>query len=247
MLPPRFGIKLIADSGIEKQFKVIESLFNEADEIINCGDAGQEGELIQRWVQQKANCKKPMKRLWISSLTDESIKEGFESLKPQTDFDRLYMAGLSRAIGDWILGMNATRLFTLKYSQGRNILSIGRVQTPTLALVVARQKEIDNFVPEDFWELKTNYRDVTFLYKRSLLYRGGCTRRGRGDKGRFVCCQVVHYEARQRVVAKTFRPDVASGGMQQKIWLFCRPNTEVDTVALREKVHNLSACRHHIS
>ncbi len=163
MLPPRFGIKLIADSGIEKQFKVIESLFNEADEIINCGDAGQEGELIQRWVQQKANCKKPMKRLWISSLTDESIKEGFGSLKPQTDFDRLYMAGLSRAIGDWILGMNATRLFTLKYSQGRNILSIGRVQTPTLALVVARQKEIDNFVPEDFWELKTVYRDVTFL------------------------------------------------------------------------------------
>lgn len=162
MLPPRFGIKLIADQGIEKQFKVIETLFGEADEIVNCGDAGQEGELIQRWVMQKANCKKDVKRLWISSLTDESIREGFGHLRPQSDFDRLYMAGLSRAIGDWILGMNATRLFTLKYSQGRNVLSIGRVQTPTLALVVARQKEIDNFVPEDYWELKTTYRNVVF-------------------------------------------------------------------------------------
>ena len=163
MIPPRFGIKLIADNGIEKQFKVIERLFAEADEIVNCGDAGQEGELIQRWVQQKANCKKNIKRLWISSLTDESIKEGFGQLRPQTDFDRLYLAGLSRAIGDWILGMNATRLFTLKYARSHNVLSIGRVQTPTLALVVARQKEIDNFVPEDFWELKTTYRDVSFM------------------------------------------------------------------------------------
>lgn len=163
MLPPRFGIKLIADEGIEKQFKVIESLFNEADEVINCGDAGQEGELIQRWVMLKANCNKDVKRLWISSLTDESIKEGFHNLQPQKNFDRLYMAGMSRAIGDWILGMNATRLFTLKYSQGRNVLSIGRVQTPTLALVVARQKEIEQFVPEDFWELKTVYRGVSFL------------------------------------------------------------------------------------
>lgn len=163
MLPPRFGIKLIADKGIEKQFKVIESLFNEADEVINCGDAGQEGELIQRWVMLKANCRKDVKRLWISSLTDESIREGFHNLRPQKEFDRLYMAGMSRAIGDWILGMNATRLFTLKYAQGRNVLSIGRVQTPTLALVVARQKEIDKFVPEDFWELKTVYRGVTFM------------------------------------------------------------------------------------
>lgn len=162
MIPPKFGIKLIDDKGIEKQFKVIETLFREADEVVNCGDAGQEGELIQRWVMQKANCSKPVKRLWISSLTDESIKEGFLHLKPQRDFDSLYYAGLSRAVGDWILGMNATRLFTLKYAQNRNVLSIGRVQTPTLALVVSRQKEIENFVPEDFWEIKTEYRDVSF-------------------------------------------------------------------------------------
>lgn len=162
MIPPKFGIRLINDKGIEKQFHVIESLIKEADEVINCGDAGQEGELIQRWVMQKAECRKPVKRLWISSLTDESIREGFKNLRPQSDFDSLYYAGLSRAIGDWILGMNATRLFTLKYAQNRNVLSIGRVQTPTLALVVARQKEIDNFVPEDFWEIKTLYKGVTF-------------------------------------------------------------------------------------
>lgn len=163
MIPPKFGIKLIADKGIERQFGVIESLIKNADSVINCGDAGQEGELIQRWVMQKAQCDKPVQRLWISSLTDESIKEGFKSLKPQVDFDKLYFAGLSRAIGDWILGMNATRLFTLKYSNGKGVLSIGRVQTPTLALVVERQKQIENFVPEDFWEIKTLYRDVTFL------------------------------------------------------------------------------------
>lgn len=162
MLPPKFGIRLINDKGIEKQFKVIESLIAKADEVVNCGDAGQEGELIQRWVMQKAECKKPVRRLWISSLTDESIRDGFRKLRPQADFDSLYYAGLSRAIGDWILGMNATRLFTLKYAQDRNVLSIGRVQTPTLALVVARQKEIDNFVPEDFFEIKTVYRDVAF-------------------------------------------------------------------------------------
>lgn len=162
MLPPKFGIKLIADKGIERQFKVIESLFEEADEVVNCGDAGQEGEVIQRWVMQKAGCHKPVRRLWISSLTDESIKEGFKSLRPQSDFDSLYYAGLSRAVGDWILGMNATRLFTLKYAENRNVLSIGRVQTPTLALVVARQKEIDQFQPEDYWEIKTIYKDVTF-------------------------------------------------------------------------------------
>ena len=162
MIPPKFGIKLIADKGIEKQFKVIKTLFEEADEIVNCGDAGQEGELIQRWVMQKADCKKPVKRLWISSLTDESIRKGFSELRPQSDFDSLYFAGLSRAIGDWVLGINATRLFTLKYGQNRNILSVGRVQTPTLALIVARQKEIDNFKAEDYWELKTVYRDIVF-------------------------------------------------------------------------------------
>lgn len=163
MIPQRFGIKLIADKGIEKQFKVIETLIGEADEVINCGDAGQEGELIQRWVMQKAGCMKPVKRLWISSLTDESIREGFKNLRPQADFDSLYFAGLSRAIGDWILGMNATRLYTLKYSQGGgNVLSIGRVQTPTLALIVNRQLEIANFVPEDYWEIKTVYRETVF-------------------------------------------------------------------------------------
>ncbi len=163
MIPQRFGIKLIADKGIEKQFKVIETLIGQADEVINCGDAGQEGELIQRWVMQKAGCAKPVSRLWISSLTDESIREGFKNLRPQIDFDSLYFAGLSRAIGDWILGMNATRLYTLKYSQGGgNVLSIGRVQTPTLALIVNRQKEIACFVPEDYWEIKTTYRNTVF-------------------------------------------------------------------------------------
>ena len=163
MIPQRFGIKLIADKGIEKQFKVIETLIGQADEVINCGDAGQEGELIQRWVMQKAGCAKPVSRLWISSLTDESIREGFKNLRPQVDFDSLYFAGLSRAIGDWILGMNATRLYTLKYSQGGgNVLSIGRVQTPTLALIVNRQKEIACFVPEDYWEIKTTYRNTVF-------------------------------------------------------------------------------------
>lgn len=163
MIPQKFGIKVIPQESIERQFKVIESLIAGADEVINCGDAGQEGELIQRWVMQKAAIKCPVKRLWISSLTDESIKEGFSKLRPEADFDALYHAGLSRAIGDWILGMNATRLYTLKYSSGSgNVLSIGRVQTPTLALIVQRQKEIDSFRSEDFWELKTAYRDVTF-------------------------------------------------------------------------------------
>lgn len=162
MLPPRFGIKLIDDKGIEKQFNVIKTLISNADEVINCGDAGQEGELIQRWVMQKAEIKCPVKRLWISSLTDESIREGFRDLKPEADYDRLYHAGLSRAIGDWILGMNATRLYSLKYSQPGKVLSIGRVQTPTLALIVQRHHEIANFKPEDYWELKTSYRDVVF-------------------------------------------------------------------------------------
>ena len=162
MIPDKFGIKLIPDSGIEKQFNVIKQLVGEADEVINCGDAGQEGELIQRWVMQKAGIKCPVKRLWISSLTDESIREGFKQLKPETDFNNLYHAGLSRAIGDWILGMNSTRLYSLKYSSPGNVLSVGRVQTPTLAMIVARHKEIEAFKSADFWELKTVYRDVTF-------------------------------------------------------------------------------------
>lgn len=162
MIPPRFGIKLISDSGIEKQFRIIARLMQAADGIINCGDAGQEGELIQRWVMQKAQAKCPVKRLWISSLTEEAIREGFKSLKDQAEFQPLYEAGLSRAIGDWTLGMNATRLYTLKYGQNRQVLSIGRVQTPTLALIVNRQLEIDNFVPKQYWELKTLYRETTF-------------------------------------------------------------------------------------
>lgn len=162
MIPPRFGIKLIENPTYEKQFRVIEGLMKSADEIINCGDAGQEGELIQRWVMQKAGAKCPVKRLWISSLTEEAIKEGFAKLKDQSEFQPLYEAGLSRAIGDWLLGMNATRLYTQKYGQGRQVLSIGRVQTPTLALIVNRQLEIQNFVPEPYWELKTVYRDTTF-------------------------------------------------------------------------------------
>lgn len=162
MIPPKFGIKLIDQESIKRQFNVIKSLIAEAAEIINCGDAGQEGELIQRWVMQKAECHCPVKRLWISSLTDESIKEGFKTLKTEKELDNLYHAGLSRAIGDWILGMNATRLYTLKYSSPGNVLSIGRVQTPTLALIVQRHHEIADFKPEDYWELKTLYRDVTF-------------------------------------------------------------------------------------
>lgn len=162
MIPPKFGIKLIPVENYERQFNVIKTLFAEADEIVNCGDAGQEGELIQRWVMQKAGVKCPVKRLWISSLTDQSIREGFNNLRPSADFDNLYYAGLSRAIGDWILGMNATRLYTLKYSSPGNVLSIGRVQTPTLALVVQRQLEIDNFKPEDYWELKTLCKGATF-------------------------------------------------------------------------------------
>ena len=162
MIPPRFGIKLIADKGVEKQFKIIESLFQKADRIVNCGDAGQEGELIQRWVMQKAQIKCPVQRLWISSLTEESIREGFKTLKDQSDYQSLYEAGLSRAIGDWLLGMNATRLYTLKYGQNRQVLSIGRVQTPTLALIVKRYQEIQNFKPEAYWVLSTMYRDTTF-------------------------------------------------------------------------------------
>ena len=162
MIPERFGIKLIDQEHIKKQFAIIEQLMQQAERIVNCGDAGQEGELIQRWVMQKAGAKCPVSRLWISSMTDEAIREGFQNLKDQTDYQPLYLAGLSRAIGDWLLGMNATRLYTLKYGQNRQVLSIGRVQTPTLALIVNRQKEIDNFKPEPYWVLATVYRDTTF-------------------------------------------------------------------------------------
>lgn len=177
MIPQRFGIKLIEDKGIAKQFGVIERLMQNADEIINCGDAGQEGELIQRWVMQKAQAKCPVKRLWISSLTEEAIKQGFDNLKDQQDYQPLYLAGLSRAIGDWILGMNATRLYTLKYGQNRQVLSIGRVQTPTLALIVNRQQEIDNFKPEAYWILSTLYRDTLFT-----AIKGRFTSKEEGEK-----------------------------------------------------------------
>ena len=162
MIPERFGIKLIDDAGIKKQFAIIEGLMQKAERIVNCGDAGQEGELIQRWVMQKAGAKCPVSRLWISSMTDEAIREGFQNLKDQADYQPLYLAGLSRAIGDWLLGMNCTRLYTLRYGQNRQVLSIGRVQTPTLALIVNRQKEIDNFKPKPYWVLATVYRDTTF-------------------------------------------------------------------------------------
>lgn len=162
IIPKNFGIKLIPNKGVETQFKVIERLVAECDEVINCGDAGQEGELIQRWVLQKAKCNKPVQRLWISSLTEEAIKEGFEKLKPAEDYKNLYLAGNARAVGDWLLGINATRLFTKKFGGNKAVLSIGRVQTPTLAMLVQRQKEIDAFMTEEYWELKTRYRDVVF-------------------------------------------------------------------------------------
>ena len=166
MVPTRFGIKVSDDKGIQKQFSTIKDLIAKATEVINCGDAGQEGELIQRWVYQKAGCKVPVKRLWISSLTEDAIREGFQQLKDQSEYQRLYEAGMMRAIGDWLLGMNATRAYTLRYAKGvgkdRQVLSIGRVQTPTLALIVKRQHEIEHFVPRTYWELKTIYRDTTF-------------------------------------------------------------------------------------
>lgn len=162
MIPARFGIKLIEDRGYQEQFAVIESLVKQAEMVVNCGDAGQEGELIQRWVLQKAGCSCPVKRLWISSLTEESIREGFQKLSEEANYQKLYEAGLARAIGDWLLGMNATRLYTLKYGRDKQVLSIGRVQTPTLALIVNRQLEIEQFIPETYWELKTLYREVQF-------------------------------------------------------------------------------------
>ncbi|HEY8400882.1 MAG TPA: DNA topoisomerase 3 [Cytophagaceae bacterium] len=170
ILPAKFGIKEINNKGVSKQLSTIEKLVNNATEVINCGDAGQEGELIQRWVLAKTKCQKPVKRLWISSLTEEAIKEGFKSLKDSKEYDLLYAAGSSRAIGDWLLGINATRLYTLKYGEGKQVLSIGRVQTPTLALIVNRHLEIQNFKPETYWELKTIYRDVTFSAKNGKYF-----------------------------------------------------------------------------
>ena len=177
MIPQRFGIKLIHQEHIERQFAVIQKLMQNADEIVNCGDAGQEGELIQRWVMQKAGAKCPVKRLWISSMTDEAIAEGFQQLKDQEDYQSLYLAGVSRAIGDWLLGMNATRLYTLKYGQNHQVLSIGRVQTPTLALIVNRQKEIEQFKPEAYWILSTTYRDTVFTSTK-----GKFTKKEDGEK-----------------------------------------------------------------
>ena len=166
MVPERFGIKVTNDKGVQKQFNTIKNLISQAEMVINCGDAGQEGELIQRWVYQKAGCCVPVKRLWISSLTEDAIREGFQKLKDQSEYQHLYEAGLMRAIGDWLLGMNATRAYTLRFAKGvgkdRQVLSIGRVQTPTLALIVKRQQEIEHFIPRTYWELKTLYRDTLF-------------------------------------------------------------------------------------
>ena len=177
MIPQRFGIRLKEDQGVKKQFAVIERLMQAADGIVNCGDAGQEGELIQRWVMQKAQAKCPVQRLWISSMTDEAIREGFQKLKDQSEYQSLYMAGLSRAIGDWLLGINATRLYSIKYGQPGHPLSIGRVQTPTLALIVNRQKEIENFKPEPYWVLATVYRDTLFT-----ATKGKFTNKEEGEK-----------------------------------------------------------------
>jgi DNA topoisomerase III len=170
ILPAKFGIKEINNNGVEKQLKIIAELVNNAQEVINCGDAGQEGEVIQRWVLTKVKCQKPIKRLWISSLTEEAIKEGFKNLKDSKDYDLLYAAGSSRAIGDWLLGINATRAYTLKFGNNKQVLSIGRVQTPTLALIVNRHLEIENFVPQPYWELKTNYRDVIFSARSGKFF-----------------------------------------------------------------------------
>ncbi|GAA4281017.1 type IA DNA topoisomerase [Gaetbulibacter aestuarii] len=171
MLPDKFETKVVSNAGIEKQFKIIKSLFDKADEVINCGDAGQEGELIQRWVMTAAGYTGPVKRLWISSLTTEAIKEGFENLKPSTQYDNLFYAGFSRAIGDWLLGINATRLYTVKHGGYKQVLSIGRVQTPTLAMVVNRFKDIENFKPQPYWELQTLYRDTLFSYEEGRFLK----------------------------------------------------------------------------
>jgi DNA topoisomerase-3 len=169
IIPESFGIKIMDDTGVKRQFGVIESLVKAAESVVNCGDAGQEGELIQRWVLHLAKCKVPIKRLWISSLTEEAIRKGFQDLKESKNYDRLYEAGSARAIGDWLLGINATRLFSTKFGKGTTVLSIGRVQTPTLALIVQRQKEINAFKQDEYWELKTIYRDTEFLCQINRL------------------------------------------------------------------------------
>ncbi|MFT4983727.1 MAG: DNA topoisomerase-3 [Flavobacterium sp.] len=171
MLPDKFETKVVANSGIQKQFRIIKSLFDKAELVINCGDAGQEGELIQRWVMNEANYKGEVKRLWISSLTTEAIREGFENLKPSSNYDNLYYAGFSRAIGDWLLGMNATRLYTVKHGGYKQVLSVGRVQTPTLAMVVDRYAAIENFKPQPYWELQTLYRDTLFSYEEGRFLK----------------------------------------------------------------------------
>lgn len=178
IIPESFGIKVIEDNGVKKQFSVIENLVKSAETVVNCGDAGQEGELIQRWVLQKANCKVPVKRLWISSLTEEAIRKGFKELKEAKNYDRLYAAGSARAIGDWLLGINATRLFSTKFGKGTTVLSIGRVQTPTLALIVQRQKEINAFKQEEYWELKTIYRETEFSCQINRLKSGEKAQKG---------------------------------------------------------------------
>ena len=217
MIPQRFGIKLINDEGIKKQFATIEKLMQAADSIINCGDAGQEGELIQRWVMQKAQAKCPVKRLWISSMTDEAIKQGFQELKDQTEYQSLYLAGLSRAIGDWILGMNATRLYTLKYGQNRQVLSIGRVQTPTLALIVNRQKEIDNFVSGTLLGTRHHLSRHPVYGNQRQVYQQG----GRREGFQYHRWQTLHrYRRKQekgkRGATSSLRPHLAAGGLQQK-------------------------------
>ena len=249
MIPQRFGIKLINDEGIKKQFATIEKLMQAADSIINCGDAGQEGELIQRWVMQKAQAKCPVKRLWISSMTDEAIKQGFQELKDQTEYQSLYLAGLSRAIGDWILGMNATRLYTLKYGQNRQVLSIGRVQTPTLALIVNRQKEIDNFVSEPYWVLATIYRDTQFT-----ATSGKFTSKEEGEKAfstiagkPFTVTDGCKQEEGKRGAASSLRPHLTAGGLQQEVCLLCRYYAETHPESLREEVYHLSSCRYPVS
>ena len=162
MLPEKFETKVSRDSGIKKQFNIVKGLFDKADVVINCGDAGTEGELIQRWVLDQAKYKGEVQRLWISSLTTEAIKEGFNNLQSSKKYDNLYYAGFSRAIGDWILGMNATRLYTVKHGGYKQVLSVGRVQTPTLAMVVNRFKSIEQFKPHPYWELQTVYKDTQF-------------------------------------------------------------------------------------
>ena len=202
MIPNRFGIKLIANEGYEKQFNTIQRLMQAAETIVNCGDAGQEGELIQRWVMQKAQPTCPVKRLWINSMTDEAIREGFANLKPQEDYQSLYEAGLCRAIGDWLLGMNATRLYTLKFRQAeRQVLSIGRVQTPTLAMIVNRQLEIQNFKPEQYWVLSTVYRDTLFTLKQSEKDEGD---EGSTDSRRRITNEEEGRKAFERIKDRDF-------------------------------------------